>query len=164
MTILRIKGKTPQKSWIWITHRMNQHENRIRWVNHSERVCELNHLIHWNDPTQNNILFRNWTSLLLSNSQWITTWTLHKSHTRVLWYFLWCLEPDSPVPSFTFYITLLCVKVKAIQVWNDTRVSKWWQNVHFWMTPFKCIFYISSNFLLQPICIYCLKVLYLSLK
>ncbi len=32
------------------------------------------------------------------------------------------------ISSFVFNI-----KKRLIQVWNDMRVSKWWQNFHFWV-------------------------------
>ncbi len=32
------------------------------------------------------------------------------------------------------------IRKKLIQVWNDTRVSKWWQKFYFWVNyPFKGI-------------------------
>ncbi len=35
------------------------------------------------------------------------------------------------LPNISFYIPQ--IEKNIMQVWNDMRVSKWWQNRHFWM-------------------------------
>ncbi len=67
------------------------------------------------------------------------------------------------LPSFTCQILqkrLLCVPQKnIIRVWNNMRVSKWWQNFHLWVNcPFKNIkerparpFGKKSGFYLSPL-------------
>ncbi len=58
----------------------------------------------------------------------------------------WCpktawLQTFFKISSFVFGRTK-----KFIQVWNYLRVSKWWQNFHFWVNyPFKSLGYVCSN-------------------
>ncbi len=58
----------------------------------------------------------------------------------------WCpktawLQTFFKISSFVFGRTKT-----FIQVWNYLRVSKWWQNFHFWVNyPFKSLGYICSN-------------------
>ncbi len=60
----------------------------------------------------------------------------------------WCpktiwLQTFLKIHSFVFTRTN-----KFIQVWNYFRVSKWWQNFHFWVNyPFKRVLLISAPYL-----------------
>ncbi len=59
-------------------------------------------------------------------------------------------ENDAPellFPTFFRISSFVFSRTKIfIQVWNYMRVSKWWQNFHFWVNyPFKSLGYICSN-------------------
>ncbi len=66
-----------------------------------------------------------------ANSCWspLTSNGSHLGPTTVL------LPAFFKISSFMFNI-----RKKSVQDWNDMRVSKWWQNVHFWVNyPFKVV-------------------------
>ncbi len=54
----------------------------------------------------------------------------------------WCPR-TALFPTFFRISSFVFSRIKTfIQVWNYLRVSKWWQNFHFWVNyPFKCKFF-----------------------
>ncbi len=81
--------------------------------------------------------------------------------TSIVYFFLlWksMVPQNSLVTNFLQNIFLVFGRTKkCIQVWNYLRVSKWWQNFHFWVNyPFKTsntflISYVNLNYKKQKI-------------
>lgn len=71
---------------------------------------------------------------LASSSKILSNFMMTTNKTRLWECFCMFLYTDQ-----NFSIFVFCRKMKVVQLWNKTRVSKWWNNYYFWVNfPFKC--------------------------